>query len=84
MADPAVVQSVEAAWICEVTVIPDGEAANFLPFSLLCVSSSFAAQQEEEVTSSQPAGHPLSGKLLVQTGRFYLPLADIHCWTIVL
>lgn len=57
MADPAVIQSVETAWICAVNGIPDGEAADLLPSSLLCVSSPFAAQWEEEVTSSQPAGH---------------------------
>lgn len=33
--DPAVVQSVEAAWICAVTVIPDGEAAPLLPSSFV-------------------------------------------------
>lgn len=83
-ADPAVVQSVEAAWMCEVTVIRGGEAAHLLPSTLLCDSSCFAAQWEEEVTSSQTARHPLSGTLLVQTGRFYLPLGDIYCWTTLL
>lgn len=35
MAHPAVIQSVEAAWICAVNGIPDGEAADLLPSSLL-------------------------------------------------
>lgn len=55
LADPAVVSSVQMARICRVTVIPNSEAANWVPYSLVCFSSHSAAQSEEEVKSCQTA-----------------------------
>lgn len=76
--DPAVVQSVEAAWICAVTVIPDGEAAPLLPSSLLCDSSCFAAQWKKSQVPRQLDTH-FQEHFWFRQADFYLPLADIYC-----